>query len=80
MNYDGLFLWIELQAAIDSLNLLRYVVETDQITFIPGQPFIVDESGPTTLRLSFSNVTDENIDKGLECLERVVRAQANEAA
>ena len=80
MIYDGLFLWIALQAAIDSLNLLRDVVETDQITFIPGQPFIVDESGHTTLRLSFSNVTDENIDKGLERLERVVRAQANETA
>jgi 2-aminoadipate transaminase len=74
----GLFLWVELLAAIDTLKLLRDVVETEKIAFIPGQPFFVDGSGSNTLRLSFSNVSDENIDKGLERLERVVRAQVNE--
>lgn len=76
----GLFLWVELQAAIDTLKLLRDVVETEKIAFIPGQPFYVDGSGSNTFRLSFSNVSDENIDKGLERLERVVRAQVNETA
>jgi DNA-binding transcriptional MocR family regulator len=56
------------------------VVEIDQVAFIPGQQFIVDEADLTTLRLSFSNVTDQNTVKGLERLERVVRAQANEMA
>ncbi len=73
----GLFLWVELLREIDTLQLLRDVVDTEKVAFIPGQPFFVDGSGSNTLRLSFSNVSDENIDKGLERLERVVRARAD---
>ena len=70
-------MWVELLRAIDTLQLLRDVVDTEKVAFIPGQPFFVDGSGSNTLRLSFSNVSDENIDKGLERLERVVRARAD---
>jgi 2-aminoadipate transaminase len=76
----GLFLWVELPRQIDTLPLLREVVDTEKIAFIPGQPFFVDGSGSNTLRLSFSNVSDENIDKGLERLERVVRARLSAAS
>ncbi len=76
----GLFLWVELLRQIDTLPLLREVVESEKIAFIPGQPFFVDGSGSNTLRLSFSNVSDENTDKGLERLERVVRARMSDAS
>ena len=69
----GLFLWLRLFAAIDTLPLLRESVERDKVAFIPGAPFFVDGSGSNALRLSFSNVSDENIEIGISRLSRRVR-------
>jgi 2-aminoadipate transaminase len=71
----GLFLWVELLQQIDTLPLLHQAVEQERVAFIPGQPFFVDGSGSNTLRLSFSNVSDDNIDLGLEKISRLI-AQA----
>jgi 2-aminoadipate transaminase len=71
----GLFLWVELLQQIDTLPLLRQAVEQERVAFIPGQPFFVDGSGSNTLRLSFSNVSDDNINLGLEKISRLI-AQA----
>ena len=71
----GLFLWAELLAKTDTLALLRDAVEKEKVAFIPGSPFFVDGSGAHTLRLSFSNVSDDNIEIGLEKISRLI-AQA----
>ena len=70
----GLFLWVDLVRGIDALPLLHKAVETEKVAFIPGQPFFVDGSGANSLRLSYSNVTDENIEIGLEKLSRLIAA------
>ena len=71
----GLFLWIELfDKSIDTLPLLEASVAEDRVAFIPGKPFFVDGSGADCLRLSYSNVTDDNIGLGLEKLSRRIRA------
>lgn len=72
----GLFLWVELSGRIDTLPLLHEMVEKDKVAFIPGQPFFVDGSGAHTLRLSFSNVSDDNIERGLERLSRRISQAA----
>ncbi len=69
----GLFLWVRLLAAVDTLPLLHESVDRDKVAFIPGAPFFVDGSGSNTLRLSFSNVSDENIELGLSRLSRRIR-------
>jgi 2-aminoadipate transaminase len=70
----GLFLWLELREAVDTLPALHKAVEIEKVAFIPGQPFFVDGSGSNCLRLSYSNVTDENIELGLEKLSRLLPA------
>ena len=72
----GLFLWVELLEQIDTLPLLRQAVEEERVAFIPGQPFFVDGSGSNTLRLSFSNVSDDNIELGLEKISRLMARAA----
>ena len=72
----GLFLWVELLEQIDTLLLLRQAVEQEKVAFIPGQPFFVDGSGANTLRLSFSNVSDDNIELGLEKISRLMARAA----
>lgn len=69
----GLFLWAQLLDPADTLPLLHESVEGDKVAFIPGAPFFVDGSGSDTLRLSFSNVSDENIKIGLSRLSRRIR-------
>lgn len=69
----GLFQWLELAAGIDALSLLRSSIDQDRVAFIPGAPFFCSGAGSNTLRLSFSNVKDENIDIGLSRLSRRIR-------
>ncbi len=68
----GLFLWVELAKGLDAMKLFRRSVEQEKVAFIPGKPFFVDGAGANTLRLSFSNVSDQNIEIGLERLGRLV--------
>ena len=69
----GLFQWLDLPEGIDALDLLHNSLEQDQVAFIPGGPFFAEEGRSNALRLSFSNVRDENIDIGLSRLSRRIR-------
>ncbi len=69
----GLFQWLDLPEGIDALNLLHASLEEDKVAFIPGAPFFAEGGGANTLRLSFSNVKDENIEIGLSRLSRRIR-------
>lgn len=69
----GLFQWLDLPEGIDALGLLHDSLEQDQVAFIPGAPFFAEAGRSNALRLSFSNVRDENIDIGLSRLSRRIR-------
>ena len=71
----GLFQWLELPEGIDTLELFQASIREDRVAYIPGQPFFAEGGGSNTLRLSFSNVEDENIEVGLSLLcRRIQRA------
>ena len=72
----GLFQWVELLAEIDTLKLLHEIIDEHKIAFIPGAPFFVDGSGASTLRMSYSNVSDEKISAGVGKLGEIVRARS----
>lgn len=69
----GLFQWIDLPDEVDALRLLHASLDQDKVAFIPGAPFFAEGGGANTLRLSFSNVKDENIEIGLARLARRIR-------
>ncbi len=69
----GLFQWVELPESVDAMALFRESIDQDRVAFIPGEPFFVEGGGPHALRLSFSNVNDENIEIGLSRLSRRIR-------
>ncbi len=69
----GLFQWLTLAADIDALELFHASIQQDKVAFIPGEPFFAEGGGSNTLRLSFSNVKDENIDFGLSLLCRRIQ-------
>ena len=69
----GLFQWVQLPDGVDTLKLFHASLEEDRVAFIPGAPFFAEGGGSNTLRLSFSNVKDENIEIGLSLLSRRIR-------
>ena len=69
----GLFQWMELPEDVNALDLFRASLDEDRVAFIPGEPFFAEGGGSNALRLSFSNVKDQNIDIGLSRLSRRVR-------
>ena len=69
----GLFQWLSLPEGLDALEVFRASLAEDKVAFIPGAPFFAEGGGANTLRLSFSNVKDENIEIGLSRLSRRIR-------
>jgi 2-aminoadipate transaminase len=78
----GLFLWATLPDGMDSAEVLKYAVER-KVAFVPGGPFFPNGGGQNTMRLNFSNATNQNIQEGIYRLGMVlnerVRAQKSVA-
>ncbi len=45
----------------------------ENVAVLPGIPFYVDGGGTDTMRLNFSNATDDTIITGMGRLARVIR-------
>jgi 2-aminoadipate transaminase len=70
----GLFLWVELPVTVDATTLLSAALRS-QVSFVPGEPFWIGAPRRHTLRLNFSNATEERIEEGIRRLGATIRAQ-----
>ena len=68
----GLFLWVVLPEEMQSKNLLKKALEK-KVAFVPGQTFSTDGKIDNTMRLNFSNASDENIEEGIKRLSEVIK-------
>ncbi len=68
----GLFLWVTLDRGIDTLELLK-TAAAHKVAFVPGAPFWVGEIHTNTLRLNFSNASEEKIVEGMARLGKLIR-------
>jgi len=71
----GLFLWVELDRRVDTLDLLRQAAP-HKVAFVPGAPFWVGSAPTNTLRLNFSNATESRINEGIARLGQLVASVA----
>ncbi len=67
----GLFLWVTVPEGIDTAQLLDDALEY-RIAFVPGAAFHADGGGANTMRLSFSNVNQEQIEEGIHRLGKLL--------
>ncbi len=67
----GLFLWVTTPDSVDTENLLP-VALAEKVAFVPGAPFWIDRPVKNTLRLNFSNASEERISLGIERLGRAL--------
>jgi 2-aminoadipate transaminase len=64
----GLFLlWVTLPERVDTIEFLKAALE-EKVAFVPGLAFYPDGRGHNDMRLSFSNVTPEVIEEGIQRL------------
>jgi 2-aminoadipate transaminase len=63
----GLFLWVRLPPALDAADLMKAAARLN-VAFVPGEPFWVGSPARNTLRLNFSNATEERIEEGVRRL------------
>lgn len=67
----GLFIWGELPEHYDAVKLLEAAVK-ERVAFIPGESFFVEGGHKNTMRLNFSNASEDNIREGFARLSRVL--------
>jgi 2-aminoadipate transaminase len=70
----GMCLWVELPAGFDASELLIHVRERG-VLFAPGRYFFLQNPQPNTLRLSFSNVDERQIARGVEALAGLLKQE-----
>lgn len=67
---NGMFVWVELPAAVAMETLLKTAVEQKKIAFVPGQAFSVKKNNAVdrSIRLNFSHCDPEHIVQGIALL------------
>ena len=74
----GFLTWLTLPEGLDVLAM-RPAALAAGVAYVPGPPFHVGGGGRNTLRLSFSHLTDAELDVAVERLAGVVRGALEEA-
>lgn len=69
----GMFLWVTLPQGISALSLLEKAAEKN-VAFVPGDPFYVDQENVNSLRLNYTNSTQDEINEGIRNLGDVLKA------
>jgi 2-aminoadipate transaminase len=74
----GLFTWIELPDGISAREILDKCLER-KIAFVPGGSFFPNENKENTLRINYSNMPEDRIEKGLRIIGEVVKEYIRES-
>jgi len=68
----GLFLWMTLPNGMSGKDLLPKAIAA-KVAYVYGSPFFPNGGGEDTLRLNFSNATDEEIVEGIKRLGNIIK-------
>ena len=70
----GIFVWVELNEEIDTTAIFPEAVE-EKVAYIPGGVFSTTGGHRNTMRLSYANLSPEQIDAGVARLAGVIRSR-----
>ncbi len=74
----GFLTWLTLPEELDTLAM-RPAALAAGVAYVPGPPFHVGDGGANTLRLSFSHLTETELETAVERLASVVRGALEQA-
>ena len=72
----GMFLWVTLPEQMSSLELF-HEASKENVAFVPGDPFYVNGKNVNTLRLNYTNSSEEMIEEGIKRLAKVIKQMLN---
>ena len=67
----GMFIWATLREGESSLELFKKARE-EKVVFVPGNPFYTDQRQANTMRLNYTNSSNEMIIEGIKRLGRLL--------
>jgi 2-aminoadipate transaminase len=70
----GMFLWAELPEQLNATELFSEAVR-NKVAYVPGTHFYPDGGHHNTLRLNFTMVSEEKIEKGMKVLGEMFKKQ-----
>lgn len=69
----GLFVWCKIPEGVNMPEFCKVAVQK-KVAVVPGNAFLIDESEPCQyIRLNYTTPTDEDIVKGIDTLETVIK-------
>ena len=68
----GMFLWVTLPEGIKAIEVFRAALKKG-VAICPGDPFYEYERDVRTMRINYSNSTDEAIEKGIRILGETIK-------
>jgi len=68
----GFFIFITLPRYLDAEKILGDAID-ENVAFVAGRPFFIDDSGRNTMRLSFAQSTNDEIDKAIRTLGQIIK-------
>ena len=68
----GMFSWARLPESISTMEMFPDALK-EKVAYVHGAAFHVDGSGTNTMRLNFSNPSDENVEEGIKRLSMVIK-------
>lgn len=68
----GMFLWLELPEELDADLLLDEAIEAGA-AYIPGEHFYAEDGKKNTIRMNYTTVSEEQIEKGIQILGEVLK-------
>ncbi|MCC8144913.1 MAG: PLP-dependent aminotransferase family protein [Bacteroidales bacterium] len=74
----GLFTWIELPEEVSAREILNKCLER-KIAFVPGGSFFPTDNKENTLRINYSNMPEDRIEKGLKIMGEVIKEYIRES-
>jgi 2-aminoadipate transaminase len=74
----GFLTWLTLPEELDTLAMRPAAIEAG-VAYVPGPPFHVGEAGRNTLRLSFSHLTETELETAVERLATAVSGERERA-
>ena len=70
--HGGMFVWVTLPDGYSSQDVFDAALQ-EHVAVLLGTPFYIEGGGGNTMRLNFSNSTDEKIVMGIGLLARVIK-------
>jgi len=75
----GLFLWVTTPESIDTTDLLKEAIQ-QKVAFVPGYSFHPTGGGHNTMRLNFSNASEEMIVEGIRRMSVAIKQRLAQQA